>query len=79
MACDCDQLNNRLRDLEARVRALETCTGCGRGGRGTGNGGNTPPIDIDAIAKKVLERLFRHKNWISVIECLEFIIKGKVS
>lgn len=65
MACDCDQLMNRIRDLEGRVKRLE---GGGRGGGGSG-GGNQDDL---------LERVFRDKRWIAATECLQFIIKGKV-
>jgi hypothetical protein len=64
MACDCDQLNNRLRDLESRLRRLE-------GNRSGNNRGGNQGNDNDLI-----ERVFRDKRWLAAVDCLKVIIRG---
>jgi hypothetical protein len=65
MACDCDELANRLRDYDARLRRLE-------GGRGGGTGGSNRDND------DLIERVFKDKRWLAICDCVKFIIKGKV-
>jgi hypothetical protein len=64
MACDCDQLNNRLRNMDDRLRRLEH----NNGGRSGGNGGGN---DNDLI-----ERVFRDPRWLAAVDCLKVIFRG---
>jgi hypothetical protein len=66
MACDCDELANRLRNMDDRLRRLE-------GGRSGGVGGNNNQNNDD-----LLERVFRDKRWLAVCDCIKFIVKGKI-
>jgi hypothetical protein len=65
MACDCDELANRLRDYDRRLRNLENG---GSGNTGGGRGGNDD----------LIERVFKDKRWLAICDCVKFIIKGKV-
>jgi hypothetical protein len=65
MACDCDELANRLRDYDRRLRNLENG---GSGNTGGVRGGNDD----------LIERVFKDKRWLAICDCVKFIIKGKV-
>lgn len=64
MACDCDGLNNRLRNYEDRLRRLERASNSG------GSGANNQNND------DLIERVFRDERWLCNVRVLKKIILG---
>jgi hypothetical protein len=64
MACDCDGLNNQLRNLNDRIRRLEDAN------RRSSNGGGGNNQD------DLIERVFNHKKWRLMEKVLTMIYAG---
>jgi hypothetical protein len=65
MACDCDGLNNQLRNLNDRIRRLEDANRRSSGG-GSGGGGNDD----------LIERVFKDERWLAAVDCFKVILRG---
>jgi hypothetical protein len=63
VACDCDELANRLRQYDERLRRLE------RGSNGASSGGGGGDSDL-------IERVFKHKKWLLMEKILTMIYQG---